>query len=467
MLIRTLLLALFFISSALSVCVAETALLTPDKTITMETPALPTPDTAKTMEDALKCVTISTEDWLDGDTYYIRYTFTNPTAVAIDKKVDLTTVRYERCSIINEKPTIIYDIPDNELSLVTTGQCSTALKRLVIAPYSTETVTLVFSQHRPTSFNQVAYTTFFFSDDTQLVYSQDIVFEHMYDTPFLLYPWISTDHELYLTIRNTSFFKTISQIDNLCTTLFPPREYRVAAANKKAITVDIPPQESKTLYLFTLPDELLTANDKSNPTYQSHLSFSQNFDVPLTLDIQIALRLNHIPHFYNGAFTADSPFATLVHQASPKLPQTDYYTHLYNAPSLYNCFYYLDDAYLYGYLQLTNYTDTTITESNAQYDLLLTYFTHDTYSHSANIVITLPPNFTLDVNESKYFSFRIPLPTDCYQIEPTQMLRLYANWQTPPHQPTSFHLMPRSIQLLPVAREAYLPITAEYCPLAE
>ncbi len=83
---------------------------------------------AMTMDEALKHVTISTEDWLDGNTYYIRYTFTNPTNVAINKKVDLTVVSYQRCSIINDDATIIYDSPDKKDTLPWTEQCSNMIR---------------------------------------------------------------------------------------------------------------------------------------------------------------------------------------------------------------------------------------------------------------------------------------------------------------------------------------------------
>lgn len=54
----------------------------------------PTEITAEqmTMEDALSKVTIEAEDRLDGDTYYIRYTFTNPTDVPIEKDILYTEV---------------------------------------------------------------------------------------------------------------------------------------------------------------------------------------------------------------------------------------------------------------------------------------------------------------------------------------------------------------------------------------
>lgn len=50
------------------------------------------------VEDALSKVTIEAEDWLDGDTYYIRYTFANPTDVAIEKTVEYTDIRYTTLS---------------------------------------------------------------------------------------------------------------------------------------------------------------------------------------------------------------------------------------------------------------------------------------------------------------------------------------------------------------------------------
>ena len=48
-----------------------------------------------TMEEALSKVTIKAEDWLDGDTYHIRYTFINPTDVYIEKEVACVITRYD------------------------------------------------------------------------------------------------------------------------------------------------------------------------------------------------------------------------------------------------------------------------------------------------------------------------------------------------------------------------------------
>ena len=266
MLIRTLLLVIFLISSALSVCVAEPILtsvsssdrvesitMPADSSDVVESATLPASpskiasEQAMTMEEALEHVTISTEDWLDGNTYYIRYTFTNPTDVAIDKKVDLTTVLYERCSIINDDATIIYDSPAKKDTLPWTEQCSDMIKRLVIPPFSSSKYIIALPQYRPTIFNQIRYNTFFFADGTQLYYSQDFPFKPISDSPFELSPWISDENELYLTIRNTSFFKTILQADNLYTTLHTLRGYQIVSANKN-IDISIRKRQKPSIY---------------------------------------------------------------------------------------------------------------------------------------------------------------------------------------------------------------------------
>ena len=60
-----------------------------------------------TMEEALAKVTITAEDWHDGDMYYKRYTFINPTDVAIEKDILYTEVYLlaywnDTCSLITK-----------------------------------------------------------------------------------------------------------------------------------------------------------------------------------------------------------------------------------------------------------------------------------------------------------------------------------------------------------------------------
>lgn len=40
----------------------------------------------------LSQVTITAEDWVEEDTYHIRYTFTNPTDAIIDDEIDFTQI---------------------------------------------------------------------------------------------------------------------------------------------------------------------------------------------------------------------------------------------------------------------------------------------------------------------------------------------------------------------------------------
>jgi len=78
----------------------------------------------------LSKVTIKAEDWVEGDMYHIRYTFTNPTDEMIDEEIDFTTVGYHYCN---------YDYKENGSSTV---QCDETLSRLTIAPHSSYTATV-------------------------------------------------------------------------------------------------------------------------------------------------------------------------------------------------------------------------------------------------------------------------------------------------------------------------------------
>lgn len=125
---------------------------------------------------------------------------------------------------------------------------------------------------------------------------------------------------------------------------------------------------------------------------------------------------------------------------------------MHNTPSPHKCVYYLDANHLYGYLPLKNCSTTPIHEPAAKYDLTLTYFTHDTYSKRTNIKLVLPTDFSLQPNEIKYFSFKIPLPDDCYRIAPTSILRPKAKWQTDSYTLVSLNLYPQKTAIFCPAR---------------
>lgn len=176
------------------------------------------------------------------------------------------------------------------------------------------------------------------------------------------------------------------------------------------------------------------------------------------MDLRIALRLNHIPHLYLSTLNTQLPFSTLQGTTSVNLAETHYFARIHNTPSPHKCVYYLDANHLYGYLPLKNCSTIPIHEPAAKYDLTLTYFTHDTYSKRTNIKLVLPTDFSLQPNEINYFSFKIPLPDDCYRIAPTSILRPKAKWQTNSYTLVSLNLYPQKNNPLLPSKKRIFPL---------
>lgn len=206
MFIRYLLLVCLLIVSAMPICTAESTTMPARSsdvaefsTISATSSDLVASDQAMTMEEALECVTISAEDWLDGYTYYIRYTFINPTDVAIDKKVDLTTVAYRRCAYHE-----LWGFNQHG---------SSAITALVIPPHGTYTTTLNFPLFTPVAqYHYLLSTVLYFTDGSALYHG----YQPTRETPlYALSTFVSGKNELCLAIRNRSRLTPITSISNL------------------------------------------------------------------------------------------------------------------------------------------------------------------------------------------------------------------------------------------------------------
>lgn len=458
MLIRTLLLAIFLISAALSVCAAE-PVRSSDVTESGTTPTsssdvaesatLPADSSklasarAMTMDEALKCVTVSAEDCTDGNTYYICYTFTNPTSVAIDKKVDLTTVAYKRRSL-KDPFEYVY-------------QCSTELTDLMIPPYGKYKSTISFPQKDSFFFNQHMYSKFCFDDGAFLKFD-----EEFYRNPSSLVRLatvISPENELFLSIQNRSWFNTITDLSTLAIQLDNRCGYKFKFASEKPLALNIPPRGTYLLYIdslvpqfFDIPDSL-----RKLPRLPKHLRKYTKKHNPYFILMNAELTLNHIRYHYNGMLSMTQPCAILEESTLTPLPQIsyDYGSGVARSWDNTNNIYYLDDSYLYIYFELTNTSNNMILPSPKQdgysYMINAAYFDQDMYRHNNFVEISLPTDFTLAPNETRYFTFKIPLPDDFYTLDPSQDRYLI------PQEPNLHYieLFPKENFSLPVPQDTY------------
>lgn len=457
MLFRYLLLVCLVIVSAMPVCVAEnasdTTITSPTfdeamsvpietKEITMPTDTPAQPAQAMTMEDALKHVTVSTEDWLDGNTYYIRYTFTNPTSVAIDKKVDLTTVKYRRCAY-------------NEL-FGFSQRGSTAIATLAIPPHGTYTTTLEFPLFIPVAqYYRLLSTALYFTDGSALYHgycsTTPTLSQNESEPPlYLLSAFVSDKNDLCLAIRNRSRLTPITSISDLTVQLktLNPSNGLIDLIAPDPLPINIPPRQTQIFKLFTLSPKLFLSNDDPIIAYLYTIANP-------TLEVDI--KLNDTFYSYLVSLLPKPPYTTL-----DEIINTSPLTTLYRQPlspiNFAGNAYRIDGSDLSVYFQLTNTTNQTICAPSADYILPIDYFTTGTYYQSERIKIFLPADFTLAPQETKFFSCQIPLVTDFYRLDPNEPLKLHSFAEALPFDLHTITLVPLDNTELPHPSTDYQPL---------
>ena len=365
---------------------------------------------ASAKSSPLSKVTITAEDWVDGDMYHIRYTFTNPTDEMIDKEIGFSEISYD------------YHNYSSENNLGRRTQCDETVSRLTIAPHSSYAMTVSLKQPSPSAFNRLVRSTFYFKDDSCLDYTLST---NMPKSPFSLLPNTSDSGDVSLTIRNDSPTETITELRKiLILTDLQEKQRFLLRAEPYSLTVK--PTESMNIPLFTLDD---TTDKKSS-----------SFSFCITMDI------NGIPHYYHN-LVDDSNTFEMQFTSAYHLP-VDH--HFYK-----NGVYDLDGSNLYAYIQLQGYDKEASSAPNASCLLYLDYFDKNTCSQTRYFRIYLPSDFCPSDDETKYFTFKIPLPSDFYTLNSHKPLRIYAR-----HLgliPTD--LYPPSKVSLPVPKEQYIPLT--------
>lgn len=392
------------------------------------------------LQEIFNQITIDAKDWIDGDTYYIRYTFTNPTATRIDKEIYLPIVSY-------------FQYTETEIDVK--RQCCFDLPRLVIPPYATTAITLRLPQRTPSRFNQLSQTSFYFSDDSQLIcYSYSFTNEFALPSASLR---IDPDKKVYLSIHNRSYFHPISQISNLRLHLYSCYDFTARKYDydkiftlPNPISIDLKPREIKSIPLRTLSPELFATISASKQKKQPSFSYGDD-DV---LNFSLEMKLNGTSYFYRGSFDANPPFANITKHYCKSKNFGIYHLPTQTPPPSTNNVYFLDDSNLSAYIQIPNPTDIPIHATAEQYRMILNYYNISGDFKTSVVTIKLPQNLYIAPHETKYFSFQVPLPNDFYKLFPNGHTELLA--PTSPNSKLSYLMLyddPR--QLL---QENYTPL---------
>ena len=298
----------------------------------------------------LSQVTIEAEDWIEGDTYYIRYTFTNPTNEMIDEEVDFTTVGYHYYN---------YDYKDNGSSTV---QCDETLSHLTIAPHSSYTATVSLKQPAPSIFNQLVTSTFYFKDSSYLNYC---IASEAPKSHFSLSPSVSPAGDIFLTIQNNSPTETITELRNILIAA-ELQGKRLHLLRAEPYLLNVMPHEAVKLPVYSLD----STSDKKSP-YSSYY---------------ISMAINSIPHRYN-VFKKDSRII-MGSNDTFEVRYDSHYAHSIRPQASEDSSYYLDGTALYVYLQINSRDKKEmISAPNAAYVLSLPYFDKNAHSQSRNVSV--------------------------------------------------------------------------------
>lgn len=367
------------------------------------------------MPSPLSKVTITAEDWVDGDMYHIRYTFTNPTDEMIDEEIDFTTVGYHYCN---------YDYKDNGSSTV---QYDDTHSLLTIAPHSSYTATVSLKQPAPSAFNRLVTSNFYFKDSSYLNYC---IASEAPKSPFSLSPNVSPTGDVFLTIQNNSQTEPITELRNILISaeLQGKQLYLLRA---EPYPLNVKPNETIQIPVTRLDDII----DKKS-SYSSYY---------LTMDI------NGIPHRYN-VFMSGSRII-MGSTDTFEVQYDSHYAHSIHPQASEDGSYYLDGTALYVYIQINSRNkNEMISAPNASYLIHLTYFDKNAHSQSRNVYVYLPPDFCLNTDETRYFTVKLPLPTDFGRLNPHKPI--YCISEHPELSSTT--LFPSSKLSLPVPKEQYI-----------
>ncbi len=338
-------------------------------------------------EEVLQNLRIEVDDQLQGDTYTLTYTITNPTNTPLNKKAAFATVTYDACHAAD---------PYHKVT-----QYTDAIPALVVAPGETATFTISLKQPMAVQFNHLNSCTVFFEDNSTIHYNT--LSETAPPSPFHLTPIVSPFGDVTLQIQNYSPSQTITELSDVRWDLTIGEEsHKKLLADPIALTIK--PGETHSMPLFKL--------ESANNTRSSGFSLGANTaNATRNYNYRINMKINGISHTYSDNYTDATQVSGALKSTRIDRPEA-YYQFASQNLIPENGAFYLDGTTLHGYLNVKSISETTFTSANAAYRLTLSYFDQKSLLQEKQYTLHLPQDFAIGPHKSKYYSFQLPLPAD-------------------------------------------------------
>ena len=378
-------------------------------------------------ESPLSKLIVTTEDWRENNTYYVRHTITNPTNEKIEKKLTRVQVSY---SAHNQKKTYSYH------------QYVDSITDLKVKPNETITVTfpLLLSTDDPIDLIEHEHTLWEFTDRSYI----DIV-NAPTSSDFHIEPIFSPTGDLAISITNNSSDTTITEMCDI--NLFSVfkkisdgKTARFSYCSSDIFPLTIKPNETMTVLI---PNQYLTnAND---------LSLNE---------FSLTVRLNDSRYRSkkDPSAIASSPNA-YSYRLIPKIDYTPPFTWRQNPLKGTGAFEIGGDK-LTCYLQIKNPKDKAVTLAKPMIRSLFMYYDKNHLLQAKHIECTLTDT-TFSPNEERFYTFSVTLPPDHVVQYP------FIEWTFPSSQNGSPYLLAEShTPLSPMQKARYIDLgTASFQPL--
>ena len=324
---------------------------------------------------------IESEDWVKGNTYYVRHTITNPTDELIEGDLDHLTITYA-LYLNQEKP-------------VYRTQYSDITPTISLPPHSSQSFVTTLTINEPFDYIHFVDSVFTFTDGAELTYE----LSHG-DTPpdILITPIILPSGDIYLAMKNHHLFKTVTDIRNIKLEVtegfWTPAMFRFHY--NTPLPLQLKPQETA---FFRLP--------QSFPHQIKDIEFCHT-----TLTVMI----DHVSHYFlaHSSYTYKQTPPGYVADSYTK-PSTRYYTptvyekhgmNFFNASGTFET----DDTTLYGYLRIKNPYNKKMLLSPLSGLFSFSYCCPDNMQEGFSFNAEYPFSLMIEPKGEAYLTFSVPLP---------------------------------------------------------
>ena len=331
-------------------------------------------------ESPLSKLIVTTEDWREDNTYYVRHTIANPTNEKIKKK--LTRIQ------------VSYSIFDSNHTETLCNQYSDAISELIVPANNACTVTTALPLPIKSSDVRIEYsdTLWEFTDQSFLLssFATEV-------SPFHLSLSVSPNGKPSVSIANNSDSQTITELKGLILEAhFTPNNEQV----------------KKHLYFFDDKTYALAINPKETATISLPKNFSAE-KTPFKLNSYVLRAdINNIRHKNIKLFDLpiakeDDTLCRVSQKANYHLPFM-----LMQTPLNGNGTFAIDNDSVHCYIHIKNTTDTPISLDRSPIIATLTYYDNNFLLQKKKLHIILPNDLTVHPNEEKGFSCSARLPSD-------------------------------------------------------